>query len=67
MDLGLDPIERTRRVIEISDEIAAINKRILERSKSGSPEDLADRERLTMLTEELRSKPSVGNGNAQNA
>ena len=66
-DAGFDPIESTRRMIDLSDEIAALNRRILERSKSGSPEDVADRERLAMLTEELRSKPAVVQGSNQTA
>lgn len=55
---GMDPFESTRRVIELSDEIAAIQKRMLERSRSGSPEDYVDRERLTLLMGELQSKRS---------
>jgi len=66
-DRGSDPIQSTRRVIELSDEIAAIHKRIMERSKSGSPEDAADRERLAILMEELGAKRSVQKGSAHTA
>ena len=59
--------ESTRRTIELSDEIAALHKRIAERSKHGMPEDIADRERLAMLMEELRSKPSDAQRAVQSA
>ena len=64
---GKDPFESTRRTIELSDEIAALHKRIAERSRSGMPEDIADRERLAMLMEELRAKPSVAQESVQTA
>ena len=56
---GVHLPESTKRMIELSDEIAAIHKRIIDRSKYGSPEDAADRERLAMLVEELRTKPGM--------
>lgn len=58
-DGELDPLESTKRMIDLSDEIAALHKRIKDRSKSGMPEDIADRARLDSLMEELRAKPST--------
>ena len=63
--VGVHLPESTRRTIELSDEIAALHKRIMERSRSGMPEDVADRERLAMLMEELRAKPTVDHGSVQ--
>ena len=56
---GVHLPESTKRMIELSDEIAAIHKRMVDRSKFGSPEDAADRERLARLMEELRAKPGM--------
>ena len=64
-DQRTDPFESTRRVIDLSDEIAALHKRIAERAKAGMPEDVADRLRLATLTEELRKKPSTNGGTVQ--
>ncbi len=57
--VGVHLPESTRRTIELSDEIAALHKRIAERAKYGMPEDIADRERLAMLMQELRAKPNM--------
>ena len=46
-------LARTGRVIELSDEIAIINRRILERAKSGEPRDEKDHENLAGLMQEL--------------
>jgi len=59
--------DSTQRVIQLSDEIAAIHRRIMERSKSGSPEDAADRERLAVLMEELGAKRSAQKRSANTA
>ncbi|HEX6280341.1 MAG TPA: hypothetical protein VFZ49_10065 [Pyrinomonadaceae bacterium] len=50
--------ETTKTVADLSDEIAAINKRIRQRANAESPEDAADRERLRLLMEELNRNRS---------
>jgi hypothetical protein len=45
--------KRTQKLLDLSDEIAAINMRIMERTKIGAPDDPKDRERLESLMEEL--------------
>ena len=66
-DGEIDPIASTKRMIELSDEIAAIYKRMSERSKSGAPELSADRERLEFLMKELRANPSGSDRSVQQA
>ena len=46
--------ERIRRLLELSDEIGAINMRMMNRSKFGKPDNLEERERLAVLMKELR-------------
>ena len=54
-----DVPDPTRRVIDLSDEIAAINRRIRERANPASPLNAADRERLNLLMAELQaSRPA---------
>ena len=45
--------ERTRRLIEITDEIVLINRRIRLRLKNGEDHDPADRARLNELMRQL--------------
>ena len=54
-----DVPDPTRRVIDLSDEIAAINRRIRERANPASLLNAADRERLNLLMAELQaSRPA---------
>ena len=45
----MDVLEHTKIVVELSDKIAEVNRRILERSKSGEPDNSEDRRRLDEL------------------
>ena len=45
--------ERTQSLLDLSDEIAAINMRMAGRPTGGSAEDIADRERLEVLIKQL--------------
>jgi hypothetical protein len=47
--------DTTRQLIDLSDEIAAINLRIMERSKFGLQDDPEERAHLAELMEELES------------
>ena len=43
----------TKRLIELSDQIAEVNRRILDRSKTGEPRSEADDKLLARLTAEM--------------
>ena len=52
-------VEHNEKLIELSDEIEAINLRMMERARSGEGSDPADQERLADLIEELRGDQSL--------
>lgn len=55
-------LDTTRRLVDLSDEIAALSNQIRSRAQHGTPEDAADRERLRELLAELNaSRPPSEN------
>lgn len=51
----MDILEHSRMVAELSDKIAEVNRRILDKTKRGEPADPADRLLLDQLTQQMKA------------